>query len=77
MKQEGMLLRMEEIFEKISLTMVDSDNKLLNIFQKFSRQNFIQFSLSLFFFLPPLNFIAQKITSINYVRRLPHIIWNR
>lgn len=73
-----MLLRMEEIFEKISLTMVDSDNKLLNIFQKFSRQNFIQFSLSLsLLFPPPLNFIAQKITSINYVRRLPHIIWNR
>lgn len=72
-----MLLRMEEIFEKISLTMVDSDNKFKYFSKVFATKFHTILSLSLFFFLSPLNFIAQKITSINYVRRLPHIIWNR
>ena len=72
-----MLLRMEEIFEKISLTMIDSRFRQ-QTFKYFSKVFATKFhtilSLSLFFFLSPLNFIAQKITSINYVRRLPHII---
>lgn len=68
-----MLLRMEEIFEKISLTMVDSDNKFKYFSKVFATKFHTILSLSLLF-PPPLNFIAQKITSINYVRRLPHII---
>ena len=48
-----MLLRMEEIFEKISLTMVDSDNKFKYFSKVFATKFHTILSLSLLFPPPP------------------------
>lgn len=55
-----MLLRMEEIFEKISLTMVDSDNKFKYFSKVFATKFHTILSLSLSSFSSPPKFYCTK-----------------